>query len=31
MIDRQLGQVLALLKKLKLEKNTIFFLPGTMA
>ena len=28
MIDRQLGQVLALLKKLKLEKNTIFFFTG---
>ena len=28
MIDRQLGQVLALLKKLKLEKNTIVFFTG---
>ena len=28
MIDRQLGQVLALLKKLKLEKNTIIFFTG---
>jgi len=28
MLDRQLGQVLALLKKLKLEKNTIVFFTG---
>jgi len=28
MIDRQLGQVLGLLKKLKLEKNTIVFFTG---
>ena len=28
MIDRQLGQVLALLKKLELEKNTIVFFTG---
>ena len=28
MMDRQIGEVLALLKKLKIDDNTIFFLCG---